>query len=125
MDLQFTSVKEIEFNFSEEEFWSAVQVWISKPHTLNKRVLSFEDIADFISKAFTSRDVQRIIDIVSNADDLFRDILSYQNKVSVREEESNNHKLEIRIRKLIPRNETHFDNCVEMVISGKQFVFII
>lgn len=120
MDVQFTAIKEVEFNYSQADFWDAVQVWISKPHTLNKRVLSFEEVAKFRSANISI--INHIKDIVHKDVNVVKAIQDYKESIMDSKQIMNDQSLLVTFRKLIPRNSTHFDSCVEMVLTGELLI---
>ncbi|KAL1451991.1 hypothetical protein WDU94_006311, partial [Cyamophila willieti] len=111
MDDNFTTIKEIKFNFSCDEFINAINIWISKPHTVNKRVLSIVPILHFNIEHLTAQQVCHIKELSLLEDEQFKVALeSYVKSLP-------HGNVSVQVRKLISRSESHFKGCVEMVLE--------
>ncbi|KAI5719847.1 hypothetical protein M8J76_015844 [Diaphorina citri] len=111
MDQTLKLVKEIEFNFTRDQFWDAVDVWRDKPHTLNKRVLCIDSITRFNTQEFGESHIQHIKSLVQEHQgiDCFNAIDTYCHTLD-------NGNMLVDIRKLFPRSAAHFESCVEIVV---------
>ncbi|XP_026680028.1 uncharacterized protein LOC103510060 [Diaphorina citri] len=111
MDQTLELVKEIEFNFTRDQFWDAVDVWRDKPHTLNKRVLCIDSITQFNTQEFGESHIQHIKSLVQEHQgiDCFNAIDTYCHTLD-------NGNMLVDIRKLFPRSAAHFESCVEIVV---------
>uniref|UniRef100_A0A8D9DWW8 tRNA (uracil-O(2)-)-methyltransferase n=1 Tax=Cacopsylla melanoneura TaxID=428564 RepID=A0A8D9DWW8_9HEMI len=111
MNDNFTTVKEMDLNFSSDEFLTSINIWISKPHTLNKRVLSIEPILQFNVEHLAVQQITHMKDLILSGNENVKDTLeSY-----VKSLPSGN--VSVQIRKLIPRSVAHFEGCVELVVE--------
>lgn len=113
------------------KFWSGLDVFINRPHILNRKLLGIEMVASFTVpyheiNCDTNLEDEKLQDFLNSlfTNQNFYRYLNVEFDLEGASNEKNN-AYEILLRKLIPRNMHKFSEVLEAVIKGLKYNFIL
>ncbi|XP_076648678.1 putative tRNA (uracil-O(2)-)-methyltransferase [Halictus rubicundus] len=126
--MEFTTLTRSETNFTDSQFWKAIDIWCDNPQVANRRLLTCVEILSVeidcdtsdIFQTISSLDLPRVT-VSDNEDDIdikkLSEALCITDKVSIVTSES---KTVLYVRKQLPRIPNVFSSGIEFSLLEKQ-----